>query len=539
MSILGDVALRSSVIVLFGLGLRAALRRRSAAVRHLVLAGALLAASAVAPLSLVLPSWTVSVPVPAQAPVIHAPGSTTSQAAAGPLAASGIDRRRETTDRTAAVLARVWFAGCVALAAVLAIGLLRLARVARRASVVNDGRWRRTAEAVSRAYGLHRTIVLLQTALPEVLATYGVFQPRVLLPSHAPDWPDDRIHVVLCHELAHVRRHDWAVQISAEVVRAVLWFNPLIWIACTCLRRDSEQACDDLVLERGVAAPDYATHLLDLARQCRRSPSLPLPALPMARRSPLERRISDMLNPRLDRRPVSIRTLALASALLVTVLLPTATLRAGQTGPATLSGTVYDVTGAVMPGVAITLEDATQMKYTATTDVIGRFAFSNVQPGQYTLDASLPAFRTMRQEFELRAPRDWDRAITLQVGTLKESVTVNARRATSPAASAATPAQPVRVGGTIRAPLKTLDVRPVYPTSMRDAGREGVVPIEATIGIEGTVTSVRVLSAQVHPDFAIAAVDAVRQWRFTPTLLNASPVEVVMTVSVAFTLSDQ
>jgi protein TonB len=73
---------------------------------------------------------------------------------------------------------------------------------------------------------------------------------------------------------------------------------------------------------------------------------------------------------------------------------------------------------------------------------------------------------------------------------------------------------------------------------MRAAGREGVVPIEAIIGRDGTVSSVRVLSAQVHPDFAIAAVDAVRQWRFSPTLLNGAPVEVVMTVSVTFNLSD-
>ena len=66
---------------------------------------------------------------------------------------------------------------------------------------------------------------------------------------------------------------------------------------------------------------------------------------------------------------------------------------------------------------------------------------------------------------------------------------------------------------------------------MRDAGLTGVVPVEALIGSDGAVSSVRVLSAQVHPDFAIAAVDAVRQWRFTPTLLNGVPVEVVMTVS--------
>ena len=95
------------------------------------------------------------------------------------------------------------------------------------------------------------------------------------------------------------------------------------------------------------------------------------------------------------------------------------------------------------------------------------------------------------------------------------------------------------MGGNLRPPLKTLDVKPVYPPSMRDAGLEGVVPIDAVIGTDGLVTSVRVVSAQVHPAFAIAAVDAVRQWRFTPTLLNVDAVEVVMTVSVEFNLSEK
>jgi len=62
------------------------------------------------------------------------------------------------------------------------------------------------------------------------------------------------------------------------------------------------------------------------------------------------------------------------------------------------------------------------------------------------------------------------------------------------------------------------------------------VPLEAIIDAQGRVSSVRVVSAQVHPDFSIAAVDAVRQWRFSPTLLNGTPVDVVMGVSVAFTL---
>ncbi len=86
-------------------------------------------------------------------------------------------------------------------------------------------------------------------------------------------------------------------------------------------------------------------------------------------------------------------------------------------------------------------------------------------------------------------------------------------------------------------PRKTLDVKPVYPDSMRDAGREASVSLDAVIGIDGSVTSVRVASADIHPDFAIAAADAVRQWKFDATRLNGVPVEVQLTVTVEFRLS--
>ena len=246
-----------------------------------------------------------------------------------------------------------------------------------------------------------------------------------------------------------------------------------------------------------------------------------------------------MLNPRLNRTALSRRAVVLTAVVLFAVTLPTAAFRAAQAPPAALAGTVYDATGAVMPGVVLTLEDAQQVKWEATTDATGRFQFPGVAPGPYLLTATIPGFRSLRQEFELRNARDWDRAVTLQVGDLQETVTVSERRVAAPAApSQPRGPQPVRVGGNIRAPRKELDVHPIYPQTMRDAGREGVVPIDAIIGRDGTVTSVRVLSAQVHPDFAMAAVDAVRQWRFSPTLLNGTPVEVVMTVSVRFSLSD-
>jgi TonB family protein len=187
--------------------------------------------------------------------------------------------------------------------------------------------------------------------------------------------------------------------------------------------------------------------------------------------------------------------------------------------------------------VELTLEGANNTAVTTTTDASGRFELASIAPGRYVLNASLPAFKTLRYPLELRTARDWDRAITLQVGDLQESITVQAQRITSASATASAQ-QPVRVGGNIRVPMKVRDVHPTYPASMRAAGREGVVPIEAIISRDGSVSTARVLSAQVHPGFAAAALDAVRQWRFTPTLLNGEPVEVVMTVSVTFRLAE-
>lgn len=535
MSLLLDTAVRSSIVLLACLGLRGCLRARSARLRHLVVAVGLGAAVLADPLGAALPS--IKLTLPGASPVVAAQAVETARPAGRPgvVVETAIPPRTPVT--ASAVIFTVWFVGFLATLIVLTSGVLRVRRIAATSPAVDESRWLQTLTVVARSYGLRRGVVLLRTATPDLLATCGVFHPRVLVPSHGAGWSDERIYVVLCHELAHVRRFDWPVQTAAEIVRCVLWFNPLVWIACSLLRRDSEQACDDIVLQRGVAPHDYAAHLLDIVQACRPSVRTAHPAVPMARPSTLERRIADMLNPRIDRQ-FSARTAGLACALLLAVALPTAALRAAQTGPAMLSGTVYDPTGAVMPGVTLTLEDATQMNTETKTNPAGRFAFSNVQPGHYTLAASLPGFRTLKQEFDLATRADWDRAITLQIGNLRESVTVSARRGQVTAAPPAS-AQPLRVGGSIRPPLKTLDVRPVYPAGMRDAGREGVVPIEAMIGVDGTVTSVRVLSAQVHPDFAIAAADAVRQWRFTPTLLNGSPVEVVMNVSVAFTLSNQ
>jgi TonB family protein len=97
------------------------------------------------------------------------------------------------------------------------------------------------------------------------------------------------------------------------------------------------------------------------------------------------------------------------------------------------------------------------------------------------------------------------------------------------------PSRAVRVGGSIAEPTRTRYVNPAYPDIARSARVQGIVILEATIGPDGRVSEVRVL--RHVPLLDQAAIDAVRQWEYTPTLVNGVPVPVIMTVTVNFRLS--
>lgn len=107
--------------------------------------------------------------------------------------------------------------------------------------------------------------------------------------------------------------------------------------------------------------------------------------------------------------------------------------------------------------------------------------------------------------------------------------------ATSPA-SVSAPLR-VTVGGGVRPPKLIREVRPAYPPLARQARIQGAVKLNAVLGREGTVQSLRLVSG--HPLLAPAALDAVRQWLYEPTLLNGQPVEVILVVDVNFRLSNQ
>ena len=262
MNLLFDSTVKVSLIVLMALVARALLRRRSAAVRHWVLSVAIACAAAMPLLATMVPAWHIvpgafsPEPPGAQSESVV---STTTIVAQGAVASDQIRSDASTGEpyasigsRMAAMVGPIWVAGVGISLLVLLAGLGHLKWLATGARQIEGGRWGRLANEISAAFELRHPVKLLQSDHPTLLVTWGVLQPKVILPAAACDWSDDRVRVVLRHELAHIRRGDWAVFMAAEALRAVYWFNPLVWMACRRVRQESEHACDDVVLSGGI-----------------------------------------------------------------------------------------------------------------------------------------------------------------------------------------------------------------------------------------------------------------------------------------------
>jgi TonB family protein len=126
-----------------------------------------------------------------------------------------------------------------------------------------------------------------------------------------------------------------------------------------------------------------------------------------------------------------------------------------------------------------------------------------------------------------------DKAATDAVGGRERAAATAARDKAAAAARAKLTRAPVRVGGQIKPPVKIKDVTPVYPAIAQSARVQGEVVIEATVGEDGQVVDARVVKS--IPLLDQAALDAVRQWQYQPSLLNGVPTPVVISVTVNFT----
>jgi len=250
-----------------------------------------------------------------------------------------------------------------------------------------------------------------------------------------------------------------------------------------------------------------------------------------------------MLNTTIDRSPLSsaARVVIAAAALLVAIVTAGSGAAAQVVGSA-FSGSFVDALHNAIPNVTLTLTNAqTGEKYTVRSGSDGRYTFDAIPDGDYRGVVTATGFTETHPFFRIKDGRSTQPAeIPLPLGSIEETITVTSNTTqlavTPPAtqAFATSRAQAFRQrdpNAAIIPPLKTRDVRPVYPQNQAD--EQATVFLEGLIDSNGFMKGLQVLQP-ANADFARAAMDAVNEWQFEPTRLHGVPVDTSIRVTVRF-----
>ena len=377
------IVLKATLLLLLGGVVAVGLRRASAAERHLVWTLVIGTVLALPALSLLLPQWSVPLPkvelrsenaAPAWRPVggvvigasdigldpavpIASPHVSATPVRETALPQRGVVPARTSTlgrgsfDASSATpptapsrapsgfgfpeswLLGMWGAGMVLLIGRLLVGRIGVRRLAAHAHPVTDPAWTVLVSNLRRELGLRRPVRLLASEQATMPMTWGWLRPTVLLPVDADRWSVERRQVVLLHELAHVKRADCLTQTLTQLACALYWPHPGVWWAARRQRAERERACDDQVLDVGVAPSDYADHLIEVARAFRSPRLTEAAAVSMARPSQLEGRVLAILDAGRRRRSSSRDTGLLFGLLAICLILPLSAMRPGAQPP--------------------------------------------------------------------------------------------------------------------------------------------------------------------------------------------------------------
>lgn len=332
-SIFSGAAIKSVAVLAIAWGASLLMRRQSAAARHL-------AWTAAAAALLALPFLSASLPPLRLSPSLVSTAGFETSAVDHASVATAIDRltrpddRTQTNDRPARPvrsrfdwrigLMLVWAAGTAVALLKLLVGVVAIQRARRSAQPYAD---RQLPAELAQALGIRDRVEVLESRAGSMPMTFGFRRPAVFMPSDASAWTEDRRRIVLLHELAHVRRGDVAAHLFTRAVLALYWWNPLAWFAWREFLKERERATDDLVLNAGARASDYAGHLLEVARN--RAPlAMSGAAIAMARRSQLEGRLLAILDSNVNRSGARRAGTWIAAAIAVVLIAPLAAVRA-------------------------------------------------------------------------------------------------------------------------------------------------------------------------------------------------------------------
>jgi len=370
----------------------------------------------------------------------------------------------------------------------------------------------------------------------------GLTAPLILLPAAAREWPTDELASVLAHERMHLhRRNNWT-QALAHLACVLCWPQPLVWLAAKAIRNDCEQACDDGVLVEGTPASADAGVLVNMARALSAQPTAaPAGGIAMTRTSQPHRRIAALLDPGADRRPASRLSFAWSGALPMALLIGAAGFELpafGQQGRFT--GVVRDASGAAVPKARVDLTSKVggeEVREVVYTNEGGELTLDHMPDGAYDITVAKPGFALLTQANLLfESGKTQPVELTLNEGQIRERLSVVGSGVPANPPTASGEPTRIRVGGKVQAAKLVTQVRPQYPMAAKAEGVDGTVLLRAIIGTDGAVINLETMNRAVDARLVEAAKRAVSQWRYSPTLLNGKPIEVITVVEINFTL---
>ncbi len=437
-------------------------------------------------------------------------------------------------------------------------------------------------------------------------ATFGLVHATVMLPKRFAALDVSTQRAIVCHELLHVKRRDVGMAALEELLFALLWFHPWVWVLRSHIRIAREQVVDRQVIALignrevyvrclvEIAGHDLIPHLsagMSSSRELRTRIDAVLEEVAMSRRRtvttafvllsvvaasasvvawavPLtsSQSVSHDIAPHvaqiMARNVVSSvsRTAPMISNASQTAPVVSGFLTAGalakavsRTPPQTPQTPAPAPRRQIKPTYAEYPQDAIErgISGTVVVDIVvnaaGDVSGGAVVSGPQELHAA--AFKAalalkfeagsgvtpMRVGVEFRlTPDSWGVRITSsEPGTPSQPQVYSV----SGWGGTGTQLSGMRIGGAVQPPRKIKDVPPVYPAIAQEARAQGVVMLEVSIDENGNVSDTRVLRS--IPLLDQAAIDAVKQWQYTPTLLNDVAVPIVMTVTVNFSLRAQ
>jgi len=433
-------------------------------------------------------------------------------------------------------IAPLWLAGA-ALASIRLVWATRHVRAVRRTGVTAPASIAAVVDRLA-AGCVARRITVIVTALTEGPATVGWLKPVILMPpALLTGLTASQIEAILAHEVAHIRRHDYIVNLLQMAAETLLFYHPVVWWASRRIRAERELCCDDFAVRMSGNPRDYAQALTAVARH-----AVTVAAIGAAGPS-LPERVRRLLAAPPEAPRAGAAGLAAILAMFG-IVVGAATLVQGQTRStagcgelATLSLTVFDPLGQRAAGVPLVFEQGAFQEGTlfghGFTDSAGRYTVS-LPPGTYQFSALIDFFPPT--EIMLQPGDRVERDVRMQLEPMTGAFTVciDCRDGIAPVPD--TVADDLQRDRESYAAALTRTAEPAdgweryrvdVPASLRQLDRSvaGNVTVAGRVSIDGRLTNLRAVTS-AHPALAVAALDSLAAQRWVPARVRSTPVEV-------------